>query len=550
MLAKRSWIVPVLAAAAIVSYLYGLGMVPLLGPDEPRYAQVAREMYATRDLVTPTLGGHTWFEKPSLLYWLMIVSYRLWGVSEYAARLPAACCGLFTILTVAWLTQRIERTIASRSAEWLAVATSAVLASSIGLIAFSRGASFDIVLTALITLALCCFIAADLEPQLKRQRWLLAGFYAGVGFALLAKGLIGLVIPCATIGSYLLLQRRWPSVKSHGLIWGPVLAAAIAASWYAPVIARHGWPFVHEFFVQHHFARYVSNKYRHPQPFYFYLWVAPLLVLPWTPFLLQAIKTAVSWNWQAAEAMERLRVFAFLWMVVPIGFFSLSGSKLPGYILPALPAMALLAGDQLASYLRGGLRLVRTMRLTGLLVFVIGAAGSFYAVRSGVMNLACGLLIASLVCGAGLTAFWLRERNLMCVAAIVGAAFIALLLAVTCASTYVTQRQSIRDLLNLAAKRGYQASPIVNLHTVERGAEFYGSGRLIYDSHGEPLRLDGPSAVVEFVQRSGSGGPLIVLIPVQYVQQLTDNAAISAEIIGDNTNTALVVVKRRRSGFD
>src|ERR687893_3078963 len=103
----RAWLLFFLAAAAF--YFYGLGKLPLVGPDEPRYAQVAREMYLRDDYVTPTLGGHSWFEKPALLYWMMMAGYRLFGVSEWAARLGPALSGLLTVLLIYWVGRRVER---------------------------------------------------------------------------------------------------------------------------------------------------------------------------------------------------------------------------------------------------------------------------------------------------------------------------------------------------------------------------------------------------------------------------------------------------------
>src|SRR5918997_3040206 len=106
MLAKRAWVV--LVAAVCAAYFYGLGAAPLLGPNEPRYAQVAREMFERGDPVTPTLGGHAWFEKPALLYWLMMASYGAFGVTEWAARLGTALGGVLTVLLVGWAARRVE----------------------------------------------------------------------------------------------------------------------------------------------------------------------------------------------------------------------------------------------------------------------------------------------------------------------------------------------------------------------------------------------------------------------------------------------------------
>src|SRR5205085_6825677 len=156
LLAKRAWLALFVVVCAV--YLYGLGHLPLLGPDEPRYAEVAREMYERGDLVTPTLGGHTWFEKPALLYWMMIAGYKLFGVSEFSARLGPALCGLLTAILIYWLGKRVER--AGESPNEIVGAelwSSLAFTSSLGATVFSRAASFDIVVTMTVTLALVCF---------------------------------------------------------------------------------------------------------------------------------------------------------------------------------------------------------------------------------------------------------------------------------------------------------------------------------------------------------------------------------------------------------
>ncbi|MBV9958632.1 MAG: phospholipid carrier-dependent glycosyltransferase, partial [Acidobacteria bacterium] len=350
-LAKRVWLLFFLAVVAC--YFYGLGRPPLLGPDEPRYAQVAHEMFLRADFITPTLGGHTWFEKPSLLYWMMMAAYGAFGVTEFAARLGPALAGLLTGLLIFWLGRRVERACEDREkprglGQWSSLA----LLSSGGLIVFSRGASFDIIVTLTVTLSLCCFFVSELERDARRRLWLLAGFYAGVGLSLLAKGLVGIVVPFGVTGTYFLLRRTWPDRKSlTSMLWGMPLALLIAASWYAPVTARHGWLFIDEFFVQHHFARFVSNKYHHPQPFWFYLPMMAALIFPWTAFLVGSFRTTARLSWRGKEPLTKFHLFALAWLVVPVAFFSLSESKLPGYVLPALPGAALLAGEYLVGFL-------------------------------------------------------------------------------------------------------------------------------------------------------------------------------------------------------
>ena len=177
-LAKRLYIF--LFIAIIAFYFYGLGSLPLLGPDEPRYAQVAREMFLRGDPVTPMLGGHTWFEKPALLYWMIMAAFKIFGVSEWSARLGPAVCGLLTIAAVWRVGREVERS--SEQARDFSFWSVLVAASSLGLIVFARGVSFDIVVTMTTTWALAFFVLGELRRE-KRSAFLI-GFYISVGSSL------------------------------------------------------------------------------------------------------------------------------------------------------------------------------------------------------------------------------------------------------------------------------------------------------------------------------------------------------------------------------
>jgi 4-amino-4-deoxy-L-arabinose transferase-like glycosyltransferase len=551
-LAKRAWLLFFLAAIAF--YFYGLGRFPLLGPDEPRYAQVAREMFMRGDLVTPTLGGHTWFEKPVLLYWMMEASFGAFGVSEWAARFGPACSGLLTVLLVYWTSRRVES--AGDGAEppvdgeqvkgrargvGLGFACGVLMATSGGLIVFSRGASFDIVLTMAVTAALACFFVSELEENERQRHWLLAGFYACIGVALLAKGLVGIIIPCGVVACYLLLRRRRPDgILWLSLLWGGALALLVAGVWYGPVIARHGWKFIDEFIIQHHFARYVSNKYHHAQPFYFYLPVMALLALPWTGFLLTALARLKSWNWRGQGATDKLRVFSLAWLVVPVAFFSLSGSKLPGYVLPALPGAALLAGERVARFLRGEGE-ARTMRATGamLILFALGLLG--YASKTGDIPMGCALCIASLPFVAGAAVMWWTNKRELCLALIVCATLGATVLAINCGAERVVRRESMRDLLRLASARGYASTPVFQLHTAEHTSEFYAPERVARDEQGELVWLETPAEVEQAARRSGD--TILVIVSRGRLPQLTGYTALETEVIGDNGALVLTAVR-------
>lgn len=545
LLAKRAWVV--LFVAVCGAYFYGLGAVPLLGPDEPRYAQVAREMFARGDWVTPTLGGHTWFEKPALLYWLMESAYTLFGVTEFAARGASALSGMLTVLLAGWAARRAE--FESREdMRGLGVTCAAVVASTLGLLVFARASSFDNLLTMTVTGALACFYCSEVERGAGRRTWLV-GLYLFVGASLLAKGLIGVVIPGAVVVAYYALRRRWPGLLRLGVPWGLLLVLMVAATWYGPVIARHGQTFVDEFFVQHHFARYVSNKYHHPQPFWFYLPVTLGLALPWTVFLFGGIAGALGTNARAEDAASKLRVLALAWLVVPVLFFSASGSKLPGYVLPALPGAALLAGDGLHRYLRGTGGLV-AMRLTGLfallafgagVAFLIFHVGEFGELLRGLSP----LYVLALLLPAGFTAvvtLFTPKRRELCVISVVGATLLTVVLVVASGMLgRVVQKETLgREFAEVGAQ-GFGQLPVVNLHTVERTSEFYAAGRLAYDANGEPLKLEGANQVAEFARNRG--GAALVIVPRNDEHQLFEDPALESKRVAFNGRHALVYVK-------
>jgi 4-amino-4-deoxy-L-arabinose transferase-like glycosyltransferase len=553
---KRGWILLFLAIAAF--YFYGLGAFPLVGPDEPRYAEVAREMLARHDLITPTLGGLPWFEKPSLLYWLIMASYRVLGVSEYTARLGAAVCALITGFSVFWMARQVEAeetSAASSDSESrpsdFSLWSTLIFLSSAATIVFARGASFDIVVTMAITLALACFFKwhggtagdGEIANAAKNAPWpakvALAGFFFFIGVALLAKGLIGIILPFGVIGFYFILRWEWPARKFLlSLLWGLPLAIAVAAIWYAPMIARHGWTFIDQFIIQHHFARFITTKYHHTQPFYFYLLVLPLLALPWTILFVSALTGARRWVWRGDTPRDRVRVFALAWILMPAIFFSLSESKLPAYILPALPAVSLLVGDRLMNWFSSA----RSIRLTGALLIALAASGGYYAFRSiGLTSVCITLLLSPILISGAIALFTSRPSRLSVLAIAIGT-LSACAIVIRCSAPFVAQRYSVRGLLETATSRGYGSAPVVQLYPVERTAEFYAAGRLTYGPDGQPIEFESIGQVADAARRGN--GPVLVIVPVEYEGQLTNpRIPLRAEIIGDNSRVALVVVR-------
>jgi 4-amino-4-deoxy-L-arabinose transferase-like glycosyltransferase len=485
------------AAATVFVYFFGLGLLPLVGPDEPRYAQVAREMFERNDWITTTLGGFNWFEKPALLYWLEIAAYRVFGVSEFAARFGSAVFGLLTILTVYLLCKSVDKTIHDerRTNGDLADYAFLVAASSIGLLVFSRAASFDIILTFPVTASLACFFVSEISNS-KKRNLALVGFYFFIGVALLAKGLIGIVLPFGVVFWYFVAVRKFPS-KSFllGLIWGNLLTVLTAALWYAPVYFRHGWSFVEEFFIQHHFARYTSNKFAHPEPFWFFWVILPALILPWTPFLLAAIwriisrKGAKAQSEEDVSALSDLRIFVLIWMLVPVVFFSFSGSKLPGYILPALPAAVILTAEEVRRF----------------------------ASKSN------------------------RRRLIVRAAAALSFAFVVI--ALLFVAPDFARRDSKKHFIETAAERGFIAEKVLNLHDILHSLEFYAAGRTVRLENGRQRQFFGAGDILEFMKQTGEQR-VLVIVPLARLHELPDFNGFKTEVLTDNGEYAIAVVTR------
>jgi 4-amino-4-deoxy-L-arabinose transferase-like glycosyltransferase len=540
--AKRAWLLLFIAIAAF--YLWGLGLFPLVGPDEPRYAEVAREMLARRDFITPTLGGLPWFEKPPLLYWMITLSYRVLGVTEYAVRLGPAICGLLTAVFVYICGSAID--VESRrpdsSNEPLNIGRWAALVwlSSLGAIGFSRGATFDIVLTMTVSGALASWFVFEVKAA-KHQpgTQLLIAFYFFTGLSLLAKGLIGPVLILGVIGFYFVLRREWPRRGFlMSLIWGVPLLLAVAAPWYLPMIIRHRWLFIDQFIVQHHFARFATNKYHHPGPVYFYLPVLIGIALPWTIVLGASVLSTRRWNWRGDASLDRARLFALAWLVVPIVFFSFSGSKLGGYILPVLPAVAVLAGERIACFCREQ-RGEKALRLTGALLIAMAAAAVWYAHREAGLSISTASVMALPLLVTGVVAAVRPRRFLF--GGIVGATLVTAVLGLIFVGPAVARSRSVRDLLANAATRGYATTPIVQLHTIERSAEFYAAGRITYGADGEPVKFEGATQVVDAARKNG--GPVLCLVPSEFASQLTLMKQAKSELIGDDGRVALILVR-------
>jgi 4-amino-4-deoxy-L-arabinose transferase-like glycosyltransferase len=302
----------------LVVYLSSLGRVGFLGPDEPRYASIGREMAHSGDWVTPRLDGAPWFEKSPLLYWLTGAGHRLHLSDEWAARLPLVLMSLAFL----WF---FHRTLAREFSPRVALAATGILATSAGWVAYSFVSVTDLPMSAALGVAtLIGVFGPSAIPSRARQTTAL-GIWAGVflGLAVLAKGFVPLVL----IAPVLLIARR---MRLAMIATG----AVVAAPWYVLCELRNGPVFWNEFFWKHHVDRFLHPTLDHPQPFWYYLPVLLAGLFPWTPLagLLMRPKTYQD---------ERIRFLSFC-LLFGLVFFSAAQNKLPGYVLPLMPALAII----------------------------------------------------------------------------------------------------------------------------------------------------------------------------------------------------------------
>jgi 4-amino-4-deoxy-L-arabinose transferase-like glycosyltransferase len=333
----------------------GLGLV---GADEPRYAQIAHEMLDRFDsaqtlkarlsaCVTPYLYGHPWLEKPALYYWRAMFIFQDFGVHDWSARLPSASFA-FVMAALIYLHMKRFRPGGHLDAALITVACA-------GIIGFSRGASTDMQMAAPLAIGLLGWYA---WYETDSKFWLY-DIYFFTGLATLAKGPVAPFLALAIVAAFAFLRRDW-SILWRSFWWpGVALYFAMVLPWFIAV--QHQNPtFFREFFLEHNLQRFATDRYQHHQPFWYYLVVVLLAVMPWTVIAVRALADGIQTSvceWRARHASrckpcagrpgDAFPEFLVLWALIPILFFSLSRSKLPGYILPSIPPITILTGDYL-----------------------------------------------------------------------------------------------------------------------------------------------------------------------------------------------------------
>jgi 4-amino-4-deoxy-L-arabinose transferase-like glycosyltransferase len=383
---------------AYVCFFNGLTAFGLVGPDEPRYASISRDMAAGSDWVTPRLHGEPWLEKPILYYWVAALGYRVLGDGELAARLPSVLGALTTMLALGWVAWRFY-------GQTTAALFGLVFPSSIAMVGFARAATPDMLFTS--TLALALAAAAPLVLlSTRRAVWAYQiAFGAALGLAVLAKGPAGVALAGASTLLGALLIKRGSRVWRLTGPWTLASFGIVALPWYVLCALRNP-EFVQVFLVSHNVQRFLSPVFHHEQPFWYF---GPVLLLGLSPWTAAIVATA-------REAATRLTcrpwtgspsIFFAGWVLFPLAFFSLSQSKLPGYVLPTIPVAALLLARVLAMAIQHNPRRARAVGLGTAAVlgamtvtFIVAPAVESAGIEPGAVRPLAGILgAATLVAG-------------------------------------------------------------------------------------------------------------------------------------------------------
>jgi 4-amino-4-deoxy-L-arabinose transferase-like glycosyltransferase len=347
----QKWVqVAILIGFCIVLYFFNLGRWDLWNPDEPRYAQVAREMVHRGDWVLMHYNGRTYPDKPPLFFWLIAFSSFFWqGFSSFSVRFPAALFGTLTVI----LTFFLGRALYSSRTGFL---SGLILATSFEFVYLSTRANIDTTLTFFTTASLLCFFQwyrhdqdeakikdkaeVQVENGAKTRDVMIYGFYIGMALATLAKGPVGFILPLLVALVYLAVQKHWKGIGRMRLLTGMILFVVIVLFWYLPAVLQGGQDYLQATLFRQTVARY-SEGWSKARPIYFYLWNLPIDFLPWVFFIPAAMVYGFS-----REKVEKRGdfLFLFMWFALTFIFFSLSKGKRAIYLLPLYPAAALMVG--------------------------------------------------------------------------------------------------------------------------------------------------------------------------------------------------------------
>ncbi|MEH2202411.1 ArnT family glycosyltransferase [Nostoc sp.] len=352
-----------------IAFGWNLGNTGLIDETEPLFAEASRQMFVTGDWITPFFNGDTRFDKPALIYWCQAIAYHMIGVNEWAVRLPSAiaafgliCLAFYTIQWYLIKQDELEQVSRPTRRYLTSFTAAALMALNPETIIWARTGVSDMLLTGCMASALLCFFlgyagkgAGSREQGAGRaesitnapfpNKWYLA-FYVLIAGAILTKGPVGIVLPGIIVGAFLLYVGRFREVlREMRLLVGMLIILGLSVPWYALVIWRNGWNYINSFFGYHNLERFTEVVNGHSAPWYFYFIVVLLGFAPCSVYIPVAVIRLKFWqrsHWRSVERFQQFGLFAWFWFASIFGFFCIAVTKLPSYVLPLMPAAAIL----------------------------------------------------------------------------------------------------------------------------------------------------------------------------------------------------------------
>lgn len=530
-----------------LAFFWNLGSTGLIDETEPLFAEAARQMTLTGDWITPFFNGETRFDKPPLIYWLMAIAYLTLGVNEWAVRLPSAIAAMGLVSLGFYTLWRfgVLGTSGTQSSKfkrpWFAASLgSAVMALNPETIVWARTGVSDMLLSGCMGSALLSFFIGYAQPTKPavQARWYLA-FYVLIAAAILAKGPVGIVLPGLIIASFLLyLGNALEVLREMRVFLGSLLIVAIALPWYVLVIWRNGRAYIDAFFGYHNLERFTGVVNGHAAPWYFYFLVVLLGFAPWSIYLPSAIARLQFWqrsHWRSTPRSTHLGLFALFWFVVVFCFFTIASTKLPSYVLPLMPAAAILvallfsadnskaAKNSLLFLLSSWLNVALLLAVAGALFYLPDLIGSDPAipdleelieqsglpVLGGVIWAITALAVAVLILRRQWR--WLWSVNLL--------GFIVFLIFVLTPAYFLVdqaRQQPLRELSAIAAKVDQPGEDLIMIGFPKPSVVFYSQRPVTYIKIVE----DGAAHIQKWVNNPMSPDSVLVLTQPRRVKKL------------------------------
>jgi 4-amino-4-deoxy-L-arabinose transferase-like glycosyltransferase len=351
-----------------IAFGWNLGNTGLVDETEPLFAEASRQMLVTGDWITPFFNGDTRFDKPALIYWCQAIAYYIIGVNEWAVRLPSAiaafgliCLAFYTVHWYLAKQDELEQVSRPTRRYLTSFIAAALMALNPETIIWARTGVSDMLLTGCMASALLCFFLgyagnegnreeinnpqSQVPHTLLPNKWYLASYVLIAG-AILTKGPVGIVLPGIIVAAFLLYVGRFREVlREMHLLVAILVIFGLSVPWYALVIWRNGWDYINSFFGYHNLERFTEVVNGHSAPWYFYFIIVLLGFAPYSVYIPVAVVRLKFWqrsHWRSLERFQQFGLFAWFWFASVFVFFCIAVTKLPSYVLPLMPAAAIL----------------------------------------------------------------------------------------------------------------------------------------------------------------------------------------------------------------